>query len=383
MMSQMDYWLKDQQARGVDIDAAKAKLKKLDIHVPLWLYRDTGTRFGRVHQEDSATADNIFEVAAALHKITGCLSSIVAGGAVAPEDVARTKARAEANGLKVSTVHGSYTTSEGLYYGSLTNATSAIRKEFTEYMLKQIEAMRVYGAKYLSIWLPDGTNFPGQGNFIDRKKWLIECLQEAYDHLDPDMIMLLEYKFFEPAFYHTDISDWGTACALCRRLGPQAKVIMDFGHHAQGTNVEHILANLIDENMLGALHVNASKYGDDDLIAGAHQPYRLFLIFLELVLAERYSGFDMADIALTVDQCLTMEKKMPGTIMTVENVQIAYAKALLVNLDKLKELQMKNDVVGAAMTLKDAFECDVRPLLRMVRAESGLPVDPFAAVAGL
>jgi L-rhamnose isomerase/sugar isomerase len=250
-------------------------------------------------------------------------------------------------------------------------------------MLECVEIARTLGSSLLSLWFADGTNYPGQASIRQRKHWLFESLQEVYHALDPNMRMLIEYKFFEPAFYHTDLGDWGMAFNMAQKLGTQAQVLVDTGHHAQGTNVEQIVAYLLDEEKLGGFHFNSRKYADDDLIVGAINPYELFLIFYQILdaHADPNAGVRQTaeNIAYMIDQSHCIEPKIPAMIRSVLNVQTQYAKALLIHLDEVNKAQEQQDVLGAENAVREAFEFDVTPLLHVVREEMGVPVDPMRA----
>jgi L-rhamnose isomerase/sugar isomerase len=235
------------------------------------------------------------------------------------------------------------------------------------------------------VWLADGTNYAGQDDLRARRRRLLASLEEIYTALAPGMRLLVEYKFYEPAFYATDITDWGSALVLCRRLGPQAQVLVDLGHHAQGVNIEQIVADLLDEGRLGGFHFNGRKYGDDDLIVGSTNPLELFLIYNELAAAEEDEDAAVAGcaqaVAYMIDQSHNVEPKIPAMLLAVMNCQAAYAKALLVDRAALRRAQQAGDVLGAHRTLMDAFETDVRPLLARVREEMGAAADPLRAYA--
>ena len=230
------------------------------------------------------------------------------------------------------------------------------------------------GSDALSLWLADGTNYPGQDDLRSRHARLVDGLEQVYAALPRGMRMLVEYKFFEPGFYSTDLPDWGTAALVCRRLGPQAQVLVDTGHHPQGTNVEQIVALLLSEDLLGGFHFNNRKYADDDLIVGSIDPFELFRIMLEIA---HVPGPE--DVAFMIDQSHNIEGKIDAMVLSVMNIQTAYAKALLVDQDRLTLLQAEGDVLGAHRTLLESFETDVRPLLTRLRREAGLDPDPFEA----
>jgi L-rhamnose isomerase / sugar isomerase len=223
------------------------------------------------------------------------------------------------------------------------------------------------------LWFADGTNYAGQDTFVERRHRMQECLSEAYEVMPENMRMLLEYKPFEPAFYHTDLSDWGAALTMCQRLGERAEVLVDLGHHLQGTNIEHIVALLLDEGRLGGFHFNNRKYADDDLIVGSVNPFELFLIYVELVEAEESTRIDYM-----IDQAHNIEPKLEAMILSVTNLQEAYAKALLVDRRALTESQLGGDVLAAHRTLLDAYSTDVRPLCAKVREDLGGSADPVA-----
>lgn len=364
-----------------ELEAIAARLEAMTISMPLWLSLEAGTRFGKIAAADAA-ADiwEAMDYQKKIHELTGVTDSIV-WGSMPNNDVSRIRTESERRGLHVDFVHA-YFSGEAASYGSVAN----VRKEQRDLALAQIEScirvMRGTGAKYLSLWFKDGTNYPGQADFTKRYDRMLGVLKEAYAMMDPDMTMLLEYKLFEPAMYHTDVADWGTAVAICNELGDRAKVIMDLGHHAQATNIPATLASVFRSGKMGAIHFNDSKYGDDDLIVGALDPFRLFLIFHEMLSEEKFHSRNIHDIPLIIDQSLVVEEKLPGMLYTVVNMQVAFAKALLVDFDRLAARQDANDVIGSARALQEAFEYDVRPLLLAIRERNGMPPDPFAALGG-
>jgi L-rhamnose isomerase/sugar isomerase len=256
--------------------------------------------------------------------------------------------------------------------GSISSPDEAVRRKATAHLLECVDIARSVGSKHLSLWFADGTNYPGQDSMTERRHRMHACLAEVYGALGEDMTMLVEYKFFEPAFYHTDLADWGTALLLCTKLGERAKVLVDLGHHAQGTNIEHIVALLLDEHRLGGFHFNNRKYADDDLIVGSANPFELFLIYVEL--AGRDEG-----VAYMIDQSHNIEPKIEAMILSVTNLQEAYARALLVDTDALTAARSAGDVLTAHRVLLDAYSTDVRPLCARVREELGGSADPIAA----
>ena len=263
--------------------------------------------------------------------------------------------------------------------GSLTNADPAIRAKAVAHHVQCIDVMRATGSTDLKIWLPDGTNYPGQDDITDRQERLAESLQQIYAELDPEHRLILEYKFYEPYFYTMDIPDWGTSLLHCLALGEQAKVVLDTGHHAPNTNIEFIVAQLLRVGRLGAFDFNSRFYGDDDLIVGAADPFQLFRIMNEIVRPTRCAR--TRGVNFMLDQCHNIEPKIPGQIRSVMNVQEATAKALLVDREALRAAQVAGDVLGANGVLMDAYKTDVRPLLAELRESQGLTADPYAAYA--
>jgi L-rhamnose isomerase/sugar isomerase len=372
-------------ARGVDVEAVKAALKTQRIETPSWGYGNMGTRF-KVFTSPGA-ARNIREKvadAAFIHKLSGIAPSVAL---IIPwdqtDDWPALKQYAQELGIAIGAIMPSLWEDEAYKFGSLCHPSSAVRKQAMARILECIEIMRATGSETLALWLADGTNYAGQDSIRERKHRLQEELAKVYAALPEGSRMLIEYKFFEPAFYHTDVADWGMAAMFARKLGPQAQVLVDTGHHAQGTNVEHIVTFLLDEGLLGGFHLNSRKYADDDLIVGTVNPFELFLIFNEIIEAEM-SGDKTASacakrIVYMVDESHNIEPKLEAMLQSVLNCQTAYAKALLVDREKLAQRRADQDVLGAHRVLTDAYETDVRPLLAQVRVEMGLEPDPIAA----
>ncbi|HEY6932913.1 MAG TPA: TIM barrel protein, partial [Marmoricola sp.] len=263
--------------------------------------------------------------------------------------------------------------------GSVCHPDPGVRKKAMAHLLECIDVAREVGSRHLSLWFADGTNYPGQDSIRERQDRLAEALATAYAALPDDMTMLLEYKFFEPAFYHTDVPDWGTSLLHCLHLGPSAKVLVDTGHHAPGTNIEMIVATLLREGRLGGFHFNSRFYADDDLMVGAADPFGLFRIMFEVVQAD--AVLPEAEVAFMLDQCHNIEAKIPAQIRSVMNVQEATAKALLVDLDALADARQAGRVLDANAILMDAYNTDVRPLLAQLREDMGLDPDPLSAYA--
>jgi L-rhamnose isomerase/sugar isomerase len=364
-------------ARGVDVDAVQAKLSQQAIETPSWGYADSGTRF-KVFPWPGA-ARSIYEKladAAHVHQLTGVAPSVAIH---IPwdktDDWPALKQYAASLGLRIGAVNPNLFQDEQYRLGSLCSPDPRARESALAHMAECCQIMRDTGSDILSVWLADGTNYAGQDSIVDRKRRLEAGLAETYKLLPPGSRMLVEYKFFEPAFYSTDLPDWGTAYAMCLKLGPQAEVLVDTGHHAQGTNIAQIVAFLLDEGRLGGFHLNARKYADDDLIVGTENPFELFTIYTELVSA----GEKAARVAYMIDQSHNIEPKLEAMIQSVINCQVAYAKALIVDYAGLAAAQRAGDVLGAHRVLIEAYETDVRPLLAKVRQEKGLHPNPIAA----
>ncbi|MCA1024298.1 L-rhamnose isomerase [Halobacillus litoralis] len=386
-MSDHIYQLFEQQQkeRGIDLENVKSRIKQLNVETPSWGYGDSGTRFKVFEQE--GVPRNPFEKiedAAQVQKYTGSSPGVaihIPWDKV--DDYQKLKQHAHDHGVQLGAVNPNLFQDDDYKFGSVTNADPAIRRKATDHLLECVEIARTVKSKDLSLWFADGTNYPGQADIRKRKHWMEECLREMYDAMDEDMRMLIEYKFFEPAFYHTDLADWGMSYNMAQKLGPKAEVLVDTGHHPQGTNIEHIVAYLLDEQRLGGFHFNSRKYADDDLIAAAHNPYELFLIFYQIVQAQKDKSpgirKNAENIAYMLDQCHNLEPKIPAMIRSITNVQTLYAKALLINLEEVHAAQERNDILGAEHAVRKAFEYDVTPLLHAVREESGLPIDPMKA----
>jgi len=363
--------------RGIDIEAVKSKLHTQAIETPSWGYGNSGTRF-KVFNWPGA-ARNVHEKladAAYVQRLTGAAPSVALH---IPwdktDDWNALKQYSEVLGLKLGAINPNTFQDDQYKLGSLCSPDSAARENVIAHMIECCEIMEKTGSDILSVWLADGTNYAGQDSIRNRKRLLEYGLAEVYKHLPNNSRMLLEYKFFEPAFYHTDLSDWGTAYAMASKLGPRAQVLVDTGHHAQGTNIAHIVAFLLDEKRLGGFHFNARKYADDDLIVGSENPFELFTIYTELVSAASLSD----QVAYMIDQSHNIEPKLEAMIQSVINCQVAYAKALIVDYQTLQQAQDGGDVLGAHRILLEAYDTDVRPLLAKVREEKGLNPDPIEA----
>lgn len=375
------------QAKSIDLDAVKAALKRQHIETPSWGYANSGTRFKAFAWPGAATTtQQKLDDAAMVHKMTGIAPTVaihIPWDKPAGDDYVAMCQYAEAQGIAIGAVNPNVFQDDNYKLGSLGNPDAGIREQALDHILECCEIMTKVKSNALSLWFADGTNYAGQDSVRGRKHRFEAGLRVIYGHLPADSRMLIEYKFFEPTFYTTDIPDWGTAYAWCLKLGPQAQVLVDLGHHAQGTNIEQIVAFLLDEGRLGGFHFNNRKYADDDLIVGSTNPYELFLIYNELTGAD-LSGDEPASatarhVAYMIDQSHNIEGKMTATILSVLNCQEAYAKSLVVNRQQLAAAQANGDVLAAHLILNEAFRTDVTPLLAQVRIEMGLPPDPIAA----
>ena len=360
-------------------------LDHLSIELPSWAFGNSGTRFkvfgtpGTPRTVQEKIAD-----AATVHRFTGMAPTValhIPWDRV--DDYAALGAFAAEHGVRLGTVNSNTFQDDAYKFGSLTHLEKAVRQKAIDHHLACIEIMAETGSRDLKIWLADGTNYPGQGDIRGRQERLAESLAAIYQHIGPDQRMVLEYKFFEPAMYMTDVPDWGTSYAQVSALGERAKVCLDTGHHAPGTNIEFIVAQLLRLRKLGSFDFNSRFYADDDLIVGAADPFQLFRIMFEVVRGGGLgSGGESCDeLALMLDQCHNVEAKIPGQIRSVLNVAEMTARALLVDTEALAAAQDAEDVLGANGIFMDAFYTDVRPAMAQWRTERGLPADPMRAFA--
>lgn len=358
-----------------------AQLERQAIEVPSWAFGNSGTRF-RVFTQEGGPRDIYEKIAdaAQVNELTGLAPSIalhIPWDLV--EDWTKLRECAESMGMTLGTINSNTFQDNEYKLGSLAHSDKSVRRRAIDHHFDCIEAMNETGSTDLKVWLADGTNYPGQDDMRARQDRLAESLAVIYERLADDQRLILEYKFFEPAFYHTDVPDWGTSYAHCVALGDRAAVCLDTGHHAPGTNIEFIVTQLLRLGKLGAFDFNSRFYADDDLIVGAADPFQLFRILFEV---ERGGGFDPAtNVTFMLDQCHNIEAKIPGQIRSVLNVQEMTARALLVDREALSEAQVAGDVLGANAVMMDAFYSDVRPALADWREERGLPRDPMAAYA--
>jgi len=371
------------EARGVDAKSVAARLKTQKIETPSWGYADSGTRFGAYKQSGSAvTVEEKVADAAQVHKFTGVAPTVAVhvlwdfpNGLADCETLAD---YAAGLGVKIGAINPNVFQAREYAFGSITNEDPAVRKKALDHIIDSIQIGKKLGSNLLSLWFADGTDYPGQGDFRRRKAYAEECLKQVHDAMPPGMRMLVEYKPFEPGFYHTDIADWGMSHVLCQKSGPNAHVLVDIGHHLPATNIEHIVAFLIDEERLGGFHFNNHKYADDDLTAGSINPYELFLIYNELVKAEEKPNGN-PEVAYVIDQSHITKGKIDAMIQTIMTIQALYAKAMCVDRKKLHKAQVDMDIVAAENCLTDAFNTDVEPLLKTVRMEMGLDPSPLEA----
>ena len=364
-------------------DTLTAALNSFQIELPSWGFANTGTRFGKFMQPAAATTTGEkFDDAGQVHRCTGVCPTValdvlwdLPNGA---GDVDEVQAMAKKNGLRAGAINPNVFQDQIYKYGSLANPDPGVRRAALDHILSSIEIARRLGSRDLSLWFTDGSNYPGTQNIRHRRKWFAEGLRAAHERMAPGQRLLVEYKPFEPAFYHTDIADWGMALVLAQSAGPKAKVLVDTGHHYASQNIEQVVAWLLDLDMLGGFHFNDRRYADDDLTMGSIDPYQVFRIFHEILHFEWETG-KRADIAYMIDQSHNLKGKIEAMIQTVTCAVELYAKAALVDHEKLAECQSKCALVDAESCLKDAFSTDVRPVIREWSLSRGLPADPMDA----
>lgn len=363
---------------GVDPTSVEERLRAQRLETPSWGYGDTGTRFA-VFPQRGVPRDPFekFSDAAQVHKLTGvCPSVAIHIPWDEVDDYGELRGHAESLGLRIGAVNPNLFQEPEYKLGSVCNPDPAVRRKATDHLLECVGLAKETGSDVLSLWFADGTNYAGQDSFVERRHRMAECLEEVYVAMPEGMRMLLEYKPYEPAFYHTDLADWGAALTVAQRLGERAQVLVDLGHHAKEVNIEYVVALLLDEGRLGGFHFNNRKYADDDLIVGSVNPFELFLIYVELVEAEERSS---TRIDYMIDQTHNIEPKMEAMLLSVMNLQEAYAKALLVDRASLAEARHSGDVLGAHRILLHAYATDVRPLCAKVRESLGGAADPVSA----
>ncbi|MGF1662404.1 MAG: L-rhamnose isomerase [Kineosporiaceae bacterium] len=357
----------------------RSALRGQQIELPSWAFANSGTRFKVFAQPGvPRTPQEKVDDAAVVHALTGVAPRVslhIPWDRV--EDFAALARYARDRGVAVGAINANVFQDDAYLLGSVTHPDPSVRRKATDHLLECVSIAEQTGSRDVKLWFSDGLNYPGQDDVRARQDRLATALHEVYAALGESQRILLEYKLFEPAFYAMDVPDWGTALVHCLDLGPRAKVVIDTGHHAPGTNIEFIVAILLRAHKLGGFDFNSRFYADDDLMAGAADPFQLFRIMSEIVAADALRP--EAEVSFMLDQCHNVEPKIPGQIRSVMNVQEATAKALLVDRAALGAAQQAGDVLGAHGVLMDAFATDVRPLLAEVRVELGLDPDPLAA----
>ncbi len=369
---------------GSMIDRALKALDGFNIELPSWGFADTGTRFGKFFQDAAAsTVDEKFHDAGLVHKLTGACPAVAVHVLwdfrqdEDPKDVAKLARR---HGVKIGSINPNVFQDQIYKCGSFCSPDVKARESAMAHALDCVRIAKAVGSKVVSMWLADGTNYPGQDSIRRRKCDLQAALKKLHDRMvtacGQRSMLLVEYKPFEPGFYHTDIADWGMAAAFARHAGPRAKVLVDTGHHLPGCNIEHIVAFLLDEGMLGGFHFNDRKYADDDLTMGSIDPYAAFRIFSEIVQYEFETG-KAAKIEYMVDQSHNLKPKIEAMVQTVMTAQELFLKAHLVDRKALATAQKRQDIVKAERILRDAFDSDVRDMLADWRIANDLPSDPL------
>lgn len=356
------------------------QLELQSIELPSWAFGNSGTRF-KVFATPGTPRDPYEKIAdaAQVHAYTALAPTValhIPWDKVDSYDDLRK--HAEDHGVALGTINSNTFQDDDYKFGALTHEDAAVRQKAIDHHFECIDIMHETGSRDLKIWLAEGSNYPGQADLRGRQDRLHESLATIYARLGDEDRLVLEYKFFEPAFYHTDVPDWGTSYAQVAALGDKAMVCLDTGHHAPGTNIEFIVMQLLRLGKLGSFDFNSRFYADDDLIVGAADPFQLFRIIFEVI---RGGGFNHPDVAFMLDQCHNVEDKIPGQIRSVLNVQEMTARALLVDTDALRAAQVSGDVLEANRIFMDAFYTDVRPALAEWRESRGLPADPMAAFA--
>jgi L-rhamnose isomerase / sugar isomerase len=362
---------------------AIAKLDSFSIEIPSWGFANTGTRFGKFLQPGAATnLEEKFADAAQVHRLTGVTPQLalhvlwdLPNGTT---DVQEVKQLGQKYNIQPGSINPNLFQNQEYKLGSICNPDRAVRKAAIDHLLASVQIAKELGSKDLSLWISDGSNYPGSQSIRRRIVFLEEALQAMHNELKPDQRLLIEYKPFEPSFYHTDVADWGMAAQLAQSTGPQARVLVDTGHHYQSQNIEQIVAWLLHMRLLGGFHFNDRRYADDDLTIGSIDPYQVFRIFHE-ILGEP-DREQAANIAFMIDQSHNLKGKMEAMVQTVMAAQELFLKAALVNREKLSELQTAGDIIEAEECLRSAFWIDVRPILAEWRVKRGLPPNPRDAL---
>jgi len=364
-------------------------LDAFQIEIPSWGFANTGTRFGKFVQAAAAsTLEEKFADAAEVHRLTGATPTLalhvlwdVPGGL---NDVSEVQSLERRTGIRSGSINPNLFQDQQYKFGSLCNPSAEIRNAALQHVLDSIEIGKRLHSRDISLWLADGSNYPGTQSIRERIAWLEDALRTAHAHLAPEQRLLIEYKPFEPAFYHTDIADWGMSSHLCRAAGSQAFVLVDTGHHYLSQNIEQIVAWLLHLDLLGGFHFNDRRYADDDLTLGSIDPYQVFRIFHEILndqsIRQVKGSGPGAAIAFMIDQSHNLKGKIEAMVQTVMAAQELWLKAALVDRERLAELQQKSDLVVAEELFRDAFWRDVKPMLGTWREARGLPADPLAAL---
>lgn len=358
-------------------------LESFRMEIPSWGFANTGTRFGKFLQPAAAmTTEEKLSDAGQVHRLTGVCPTVALhvqwdcpDGVASAEQILKLSRQ---HGIQPGSINPNLFQDQIYKYGSFGNPDASVRESALQHTKDSIEIGKRLQSRDISLWFADGSNYPGTANIRQRKQWFIECLRASHAELSPGQRLLVEYKPFEPAFYHTDVADWGMALLLARSAGPQAKVLVDTGHHYLSQNIEQIVAWLLSEGMLGGFHFNDRRYADDDLTLGSIDPYQVFRIFHEMISFEWETG-QRPDIAYMIDQSHNLKGKIEAMIQTVNMAQMLFAKAAIVDHAELADAQKNCNLVRAESLLQDAFACDVRPVIREWRVSKGLPEDPMAA----
>jgi len=364
-------------------DKINRALNQFRIEIPSWGFANTGTRFGKFNQAAAATTtEEKFSDAGQVHLLTGACPTIALhvlwdfpNGMQSVADIHKFSER---YGVRAGSINPNLFQDQEYKYGSFGNPDPSVRARALQHTKDSIQIARGLGSRDISLWFADGSNYPGTAHIRQRKRWFEELLKAAHAELSPGQRLLVEYKPFEPAFYHTDIADWGMALHLARYAGPQARVLVDTGHHYASQNIEQIVAWLLSEEMLGGFHFNDRRYADDDLTLGSIDPYQVFRIFHEILFYEWETG-EQTDVAFMIDQSHNLKSKIEAMIQTVNMAQELYSKATIVDYPELADAQKSCDLVRAESVLQDAFATDVRPIIREWRHSKGLPENPMEA----
>ncbi len=359
-----------------------AALERFRIELPSWGFADTGTRFGKFLQDSAATTiEEKIADASQVHALTGACPTLalhVLWDLPDEESVEELRSLSARYGVMPGSINPNVFQDQEYKHGSLANERSEVRHKALAHLLDCVEISKKLGSRDVAPWFADGSNYPGTANIRQRKRWMAEGLKKMHDALGPEQRLLIEYKPFEPAFYHTDIADWGMALLLARQAGSKARVLVDTGHHYSAQNIEQIVAWLLDEEMLGGFHFNDRRYADDDLTLGSIDPYQIFRVFAEIAHFE-WENRKRADIAFMIDQSHNLKNKIEAMIQTVTTAQELFAKAALIDHASLVKARTEQRIIDAENILKDAFNTDVRQPIRVWRKSKELPEDPLTA----